>query len=318
MELLPTCRRVFATALCGLLLTLPVPALAYVSGIYDFAQAAAQTTPSITPLYLEQLMILAGEKELPEEPVVTEHRVLRGETLSAIARKYDTTVNDLVKLNNLRNANYIREGQVLNVVAVPPPPVIHQLMRGETIWDLARRYSVSMDVIIEANNITDPHRVVAGQKLVVPGATVTAVAKAPVTLVASRSAPRTAPVPATFIWPTQGRITSGYGPRWGRFHYGIDIADKAGTPIKAVAAGTVVESGWRSSYGYMLRIDHNNGWESLYAHASKLYVSTGAAVTAGYSIAAVGQTGNATGPHLHFELLWQGQNVSPLNYLPKR
>ncbi len=323
MSLSQKYRRSCVAILCGLLLMLPAQALAlqpdYI--IYEM-MSAAQSSTTVRPLYLEQLSRFEAQKlALIEEPVITEHCVLKGETLISIAKKYDTTVAELVKLNNLRNANFIREGQILVLVAKPVPPVVHSLRPGETVWDLARRYSVSMDEIIKTNSISDPQRLQPGQTLVIPGATVPApVATVSVVerelVVASRSASRTAPEPYDFIWPIQGKITSGYGPRWGSFHYGIDIAARTGTPIKAAAAGTVVESRWRAGYGYMVRIDHGNGWESLYAHASKLHVNSGAPVSSGQTIAAVGQTGNATGPHLHLEFLWQGLNVNPLKYLP--
>jgi murein DD-endopeptidase MepM/ murein hydrolase activator NlpD len=325
MTLPQMCRRIGAVALCGLILISPVSALAFTPYELHEQLAVAPTSTSIRPLYLDQLMRLEAERRAQEEePAATEHLVAKGETLIAIAKKYDTTVTDLVKLNNLRNANLIREGQTLTVVAPPVQPVVHLLKRGETVWDLARHYNVSMDEIITVNSIVDPHRLAAGQELVIPGASsvvpvkIQKAATESQVLVASRSAPRTVPEPADFTWPNEGRITSGYGPRWGRFHYGIDIANKTGSPIKAAADGTVIEAGWRTGYGYMVRIDHNNGWESLYAHASKLYVSSGNAVTAGQTVAAVGQTGNATGPHVHFELRWQGENVSPVKYLPPR
>ncbi len=321
MSLSQKYRRSCAALLCGLLLMLPAQALALQPDYIIYEMLSVTQSPvTVKPLYLEQLSKFEAQKQaLKEEPAVTEHCVLKGETLSSIAKKYGTTVAELVQLNNLRNANFIREGQILVLVAKPAPPVVHSLKSGETVWDLARRYSVSMDEIIKTNSISDPRYLQPGQNLVIPGATAPVATVSVVErelVVASRSAPRTAPEPFDCIWPIQGKITSGYGPRWGSFHYAIDIAARTGTPIKAAAAGTVVESGWRTGYGYMVRIDHGNGWESLYAHASKLHVNAGTPVSTGQTIAAVGQTGNATGPHLHLEFLWQGLNVNPLKYLP--
>jgi murein DD-endopeptidase MepM/ murein hydrolase activator NlpD len=117
-------------------------------------------------------------------------------------------------------------------------------------------------------------------------------------------------------WPLQGRITSPYGPRWGGFHTGIDIAGSIGTPYYAAAAGTVVAAGWGGAYGNMILIDHGNGVETRYAHSSKLLVSVGTHVSKGQKIGLVGMTGNATGPHLHFEVIKNGATVNPENYLP--
>lgn len=121
--------------------------------------------------------------------------------------------------------------------------------------------------------------------------------------------------------PLAGTLTSGYGlrenPTGGgeEFHYGLDIAAAEGTEITAFADGTVRASGDSNSYGKYIIIDHVNGTASLYAHLSRADVQVGDAVTMGEPIAAVGQTGNATGPHLHFELQQGGAFVNPIYYV---
>lgn len=120
--------------------------------------------------------------------------------------------------------------------------------------------------------------------------------------------------------PTQGRISSRYGAREkirNHTHQGLDIAAKIGTPIKAVADGIVSYSGTMGGYGNIIIIDHGNGIQTYYGHCSKLYAKLGKAVTAGDVIAAVGNTGNSTGPHLHFEIRENGKYVDPANYLYK-
>ena len=119
-----------------------------------------------------------------------------------------------------------------------------------------------------------------------------------------------------FAWPINGAITSGYGERWGRMHSGIDIDCVTGDPIRASKAGTVVSASYDASgYGYHVIIDHGGGFASLYAHASKLYVS-GGSVTQGQTIAACGSTGASTGDHVHFEIRVNGSPRDPLAYLP--
>ena len=117
-------------------------------------------------------------------------------------------------------------------------------------------------------------------------------------------------------WSLQGPINSNYGYRARGFHAGIDIGAGTGTPFTASAAGKVVEAGWSGAYGYMILIDHGNGVMTRYGHASKLLVSAGQQVSQGQTIALVGATGDATGPHLHFEVLVNGSAVNPRNYLP--
>ena len=119
-----------------------------------------------------------------------------------------------------------------------------------------------------------------------------------------------------FAWPINGAITSGYGPRWGRMHSGIDIDCVTGAPIRASKSGTVVSATYDGSgYGYYTVIDHGGGFATLYAHMSELYVS-GGNVTQGQSIGACGSTGASTGDHLHFEVRVNGSPQDPLAYLP--
>ena len=120
------------------------------------------------------------------------------------------------------------------------------------------------------------------------------------------------------IRPMSGTITSRFGAVSSRRvskHTGLDIAASTGTKIKACAAGTVTFSGYKGSYGYMVVVNHGNGVETYYGHCSKLYVKAGQQVNQGDVIAAVGNTGNSTGPHLHLEIRLNGVAYNPQNYL---
>lgn len=118
-----------------------------------------------------------------------------------------------------------------------------------------------------------------------------------------------------FINPTVGRFTSPFGPRWGRFHYGIDIANSVGTDIKAADGGIVTRAGSAGSYGNLIIIDHQNGTSTRYAHLSRIDVKVGQAVEQGQSIAKMGNTGRSTGSHLHFEVRVGGVAQNPLHYV---
>ena len=115
-----------------------------------------------------------------------------------------------------------------------------------------------------------------------------------------------------------GKITSRFGERSSvrsSAHTGLDLAVPTGTPIKAAASGKVIFAGYKGSYGYMIKIECDNGYEMWYAHCSKLYVKAGARVSAGDKIAAVGSTGNSTGAHLHFEIRKNGKALNPQKYM---
>lgn len=111
------------------------------------------------------------------------------------------------------------------------------------------------------------------------------------------------------------RITSKFGPRWGRIHYGLDMGAPMGSNIYAADSGTVYYAGYCGGYGNLVKIDHGNGMQTYYAHCSKLLVSDGQKIKRGQKIALIGSTGNSTGPHLHFEVIINGVRVDPIDFL---
>lgn len=119
-----------------------------------------------------------------------------------------------------------------------------------------------------------------------------------------------------FVMPTRGTFTSGYGGRWGVFHWGIDLANSIGTPIVAATDGTVIESGPASGFGLWVRIRDTDGTTTVYGHINRALVRAGQRVRAGQEIAEMGNRGNSTGPHLHFEV-WNaaGKKINPIIWL---
>ena len=119
-----------------------------------------------------------------------------------------------------------------------------------------------------------------------------------------------------FIWPTGARYLSGYDYNPSANHPAIDIAGDIGNPVWASDNGVVVYSGW-SNYGYgnLVVIDHGNGWQTLYAHLNSISVVCGQGVNQGQTIGGLGTTGKSTGPHLHYEMIYNGTKVNPWNFL---
>ncbi|MBX6350319.1 MAG: LysM peptidoglycan-binding domain-containing M23 family metallopeptidase [Clostridia bacterium] len=178
--------------------------------------------------------------------------------------------------------------------AEPAAYAFYRVQPGDTLGAIARRFDVDPLAIAKSSGLYDPDRIRVGERLVVPLAAA-----------ADRSlVPR-------FFWPLRGRVTSGFGLRWGRSHEGLDIAAPRGAPIAAAAPGVVVFAGWRAGYGRTVVLQHSFGLTTLYAHASAILVRVGDAVAAGEPIARVGATGDATGPHLHFEVRVLGVPVDP-------
>lgn len=125
-------------------------------------------------------------------------------------------------------------------------------------------------------------------------------------------------------WPVDGKVTSIFGPRihpqTGRqqFHYGVDLSAPTGTPVRATADGIVSFSGWSNGNGNVVVIEHGHGFSTVYAHNSKLEVKSGQMIKQGALIAATGATGNATGPHVHYEVWKNGKQVDPTSFLSNR
>jgi murein DD-endopeptidase MepM/ murein hydrolase activator NlpD len=122
-----------------------------------------------------------------------------------------------------------------------------------------------------------------------------------------------------YVMPTKGIFTSNFGYRWGVLHAGIDLANSIGTPIYAVSDGVVIDSGPASGYGMLVKLRHADGTVTLYGHINTTLVSVGQRVMAGDQIATMGNRGNSTGPHLHFEVLQGGtERIDPVPWLAKR
>ncbi len=121
--------------------------------------------------------------------------------------------------------------------------------------------------------------------------------------------------PGGLAWPVSGPVVSGFGPRGGRLHEGIDIIAASGTPVRASGAGVVIHAGWLGGYGLLVVIDHGGGLSTAYAHNSSLALGVGSQVAQGDVISYVGSTGNSSGPHVHFEVRVNGTAVDPMGYL---
>ncbi len=229
---------------------------------------------------------------------------------------------------------------VLTVVAacVAPYGIYHTVKQGQTLYGISRAYGVEEDRIVRVNRLKDRVALRVGQKLFIPGA-MKEIDVEPAAYSADRRGGATPgdggqPVPgqapgedkgrpaspgtgASFVWPVKGRILSGFGTRGARVHDGLDIAASAGDPIRAAAAGKVIysDNGLRG-YGNIIVIRHQGSMSTIYAHNRVNLVKEGEFVEQGQVIGKVGDSGNASGPHLHFEVRMGEIPVNPLRYLP--
>jgi len=239
------------------------------------------------------------EKKLIDQVKV--HKVRSGETLWDIAHKHGLNIDSLIGANNISNMNSIKPGQEFKIL--PVKGIIYRVSPGESVGSIARKFDLKTETIMQDNNIEDASSLKIDQKLILRGAK-------PEFSYQDR-------LDQKFMYPINTRITSYYGPRWGRIHEGLDFAAPMGSPIRAVSSGRVVYSGWATGYGYVVIVEHQKGLRTLYAHNSKLLVSVGESVGKGEVISRSGNTGNSTGPHLHFEVQVNGRPENPLDYINK-
>jgi len=208
-----------------------------------------------------------------------------------------------------------------------PFGVYHKVKKGETLYRIAKQYDTNVDKLRESNNIADETQLRVGEYVWVPdvkapkGKSDSKVVHSKPKKVNGKKKSVDNSVPAVssskFIWPAKGVVTSKFGKRWGKMHEGIDIGCPQGTPVFASTPGKVIFSGTKGGYGTVLIIQHPGEWFTIYAHNSKNLVGQGQSVKKGQKIALSGQTGRASGPHLHFEIRKGVKPVDPLKYLPK-
>lgn len=277
------------------------------------------------------LVILGPQDNEPTKTTRTSdvvYVVQNGDVLGSIAEKFGVTVNTVLWANNLTWNSTIRPGQKLTIP--PGSGIDYEVQRGDTLASIANKYQSNVDKIIAANELASATSIQVGDLLFLPDGV------KPTQVVSSYKPPKKVAVvtPNTdddyyngeatpyaanintgtkLLWPVLShRITQYFSWR----HTGLDIGDSVGNPIYAAEDGKVQTAGWNSGgYGNYVIINHGNGIQTLYGHASKVLVSAGDSVSRGQMIALVGSTGRSTGPHLHLEVRVGGVRKNPINYI---
>ena len=263
------------------------------------------------------------------------YEVKKGDTWSQIAAQNNMTSSELLALNPGYNINKLQIGEVLTLSASVPYLTMTVEKQERYLDDVAYDIEYTDDASLYQGDYKVTSKGEYGKADVLAKTTYvngeetertilsSVTLKEPVTeyrLRGTKARPTWLPT-GSFRWPTSGRITSYFGGRrspggiGSTNHKGIDIAVPRGTPIYAADGGTVTYAGWMSGYGYLVEINHGNGYVTRYGHNSSLTVSVGQHVYKGQQIARAGSTGNSTGNHCHFEVRYNGVAKNPLNYL---
>ncbi len=261
---------------------------------------------------------VADIENQPASAQISVYTVHNGDTLSGIAKMFDVTPNTIVWANDIKGG-VVRPGEQL--IILPITGIQHTVLRGETLAGLAKTYRSDAHDIAQYNGLADDAALVVGSVVLIPNGELggsSAAAAKPKSSVSSNTQKikniatgktkqpylggSGAALSGYYAWPVDGGDISQGLHGWNA----VDIRAPKGTSIFAAAPGVVIiareNGGWNGGYGNYIVIQHLNGTQTLYAHASKILVTPGQSVAQGQTIAKVGQTGEATGPHLHFEV----------------
>lgn len=251
---------------------------------------AAVATPSV--LTTQTLGDIFGGQDAERKDVI-DYPVVLGDTIESIAKTFNISINTLLWANGIsKNAN-LKVGQTL--VILPVSGLIHTVKNGDTIGQIAKTYKAKVDDIVALNNLAGEGDIFIGDNLIIPDGVMPPKAVPSITI----------NVPLAdnfFIFPAEGIITQGL-----HYYNAVDLANKCGTSIYATAAGTIQRAvsngGWNLGMGNYITILHSNGTVTYYGHLQTLFVKSGDSVNVGDRIGLMGQTGKATGCHVHFEVL---------------
>lgn len=236
------------------------------------------------------------------------YKVRSGDTISGIAKKFGlTNISTLISVNDIGNVRQLAAGQKLKIPSIDG--IIYTVKKGDSLSSITDKYKISLEQLLDVNELTS-ETLTAGQQLFLPGAAMDATS-----LRNAMGELFKLPISAKFRWssPYGYRIDPIAGVK--SFHTGTDMACPTGTPILAAMSGRVTTTGLNRVYGNYVIIDHGNGYQTLYAHMSKIIASKGQWVSQGTRIGLVGSTGYSTGPHLHFTVYKNGKLIDPMSVL---
>jgi LysM repeat protein len=289
-----------------------------VGGVFSGSSVVRGATLMPTSAYSLTSDLLSAETPIEtREPEsrprdeVFEYEVQPGDTLSTIGEKFQVTVETIRYANDLSDVDTLAVGKKL--IILPVSGVRHTVESGDTVESIADEYGVSPQAVIDFNYLNEPFALSIGETLTIPEATIPRPVPAlpAVPPPTSHLPPPTLAGTGQFGWPTDTRLITQY---FSYYHPAIDIGQYS--PIYAADAGTVVFAGWSPvGYGYLVEVDHGNGYKTGYAHLSRIDVSVGQTVGKGQVIGLMGATGRAWGVHLHFMIWENGRFINPLSVL---
>ncbi|ADU32534.1 peptidoglycan DD-metalloendopeptidase family protein [Evansella cellulosilytica] len=296
---------------------------AYISDEIDWKKSSAHPDDI---LEMNQVLKKIQKGTLEEET----YTVQAGDVLGTIAEKHDLSINDLMDINpDITEDTLLQIDDEINVTVLKPltTVIVEKVEKNNETIKYETETKDDSDMWQGDTKVTQEGE--DGEKVIEYAITyengravnkdvinedVIKEAQNKIVLRGTKTSPSRGS--GQLSWPAVGGYISSYmGTRWGRFHRGIDIARPTNRNILAADNGTIKSAGWENGYGNTIRINHNNGMETMYAHLDSIDVSVGQTVGQGQKIGIMGSTGNSTGVHLHFEVYVNGQLKNPMDYL---
>ena len=254
------------------------------------------------------IILLPSEINFKEAVKWTDYTVKNGDTVDGITKKFNLkNISTIIGVNKISNVRSLRAGQKIKIPSVDG--LLHKVKQNDSLTSLSKKYGVKVEDLLDINDLSS-ETLVVGSEIFIPGARLA-------------SGELRKAMGEIFAYPITAkyRLTSLFGRRADPFtgvpsnHTGIDMACPSGTAVKSAMSGTVIFTGWSNIYGNYVIVKHYDGYQTLYAHLSKITTKKGQSVNQGDRLGLVGSTGYSTGAHLHFSVYKNGKLLDPFSVL---
>lgn len=271
-----------------------------------------ESTPSVLSATTESGAIetLVSEKVRDS---IKEYKIEEGDTVASISKKFGVSVETIRWQNNLVG-DKIKVGKVIEIL--PVTGMAHRVNKGDTVYSIAKKYDSSAQSVVDFPFNTfsndETFELAIGQIVIVPDGVKPQIITTSPRLRQLTPDAGSVVASGSFVWPTAGTISQNFA--W--YHTGLDVANKSAPSVLAADSGRVTYAGCLTyGYGCHVKIDHGNGFVTLYAHLQQINVSVGQSIGRGSLVGKMGSTGRSTGTHLHFEVTKNGLKLNPLTVL---
>ncbi|MDA9708525.1 M23 family metallopeptidase [Alphaproteobacteria bacterium] len=267
------------------------------------------------PIVTDIVKGIYDSKEINKKTKSKKVKVVTGDTLASISKKYKVTKKELIRFNKIKYPYILKPGNFIKI----PVPKIYKIKKGDTLYKIARCSSTNISEIKNKNIKINEKKLIVGSVINLPYYSINKCKQK--NKVVKKNNIKKKPIKSKeiFIWPVEGSIITYFGKqKGGRKNDGINIMSVKGNPVRAAMSGKVIYRGNELlAWGNLIIIKHKNNWTTAYAHLDKLLVKKGEIIKTGEIIASVGETGNVDKSQLHFQVRKHSKPLDPIKFLKK-